>query len=90
MMKKLLLQAVGAAAGTGVVGLIVGYLVYGKIAGEYVSLGTLLSPGGNLLESAAQSLAGIDAIRTKILTCGGVGAVIGLIARFLPALNLMK
>ena len=39
MMKKLLLQAVGAAAGTGVVGLIVGYLVYGKTRGSRLQLG---------------------------------------------------
>ena len=90
MIKKLLIQVLSAAVGTGVLGLIVGYLIYGKIAGDYVSLSTIFSPSGNILESAAQSISGIDAIRTKILISGGVGALIGLAVRIWPAIKLMK
>lgn len=90
MMKKMVVQALSAAVGTGLLGLIVGYLVYGKMAGDYVSVGTIFSPSGNMLESATQSLVGIDAMRGKIWMCGGVGALIGLAARMWPVLKLMK
>jgi len=63
-------------------GLIVGYLIFGKWGGEYVSLKTLFSFGGNGFQSALRSLSGIEDIRNKVLLCGVAGAVVGLLLAF--------
>ncbi len=60
-----------------VLGLIAGYAFFGKLGGEYVSLKTLFSFGGNTLQNAFRSIAGIDELRNKILLCGAIGAVVG-------------
>jgi hypothetical protein len=61
------------------IGLAAGYAVFGKVAGHYLSLGSLLSFGGNALQSAWQSVSGIEAARNNILLCGAGGAVAGLL-----------
>ncbi|MDO8927103.1 MAG: hypothetical protein Q7U94_09360 [Sideroxyarcus sp.] len=63
-----------------VLGLIVGYAIFGKWAGEYVSLKTLFTFGGNAFQRAFQSVSGIEEMRTKILLCGAAGAVVGVLA----------
>lgn len=60
-------------------GLIVGYAIFGKIAGEYVNLRTVFSFGGNAFHRAFQSVTGIEDMRNKILLCGAAGAVIGVL-----------
>ena len=55
MIKKILNAAVFA-----VLGLIVGYVLFGKFAGDYVSLKTLFSFGGNSIQSAFRSISGIE------------------------------
>ena len=65
-----------------VFGLIVGYAVFGKLGGEYVSLKTLFSFGGNALFRAFQSISGLEDMRNKILLCGVAGAVVGILATF--------
>lgn len=65
-----------------VFGLIVGYAVFGKLGGEYVSLKTLFSFGGNALFRAFQSISGLEDVRNKILLCGVAGGVIGTLASF--------
>ena len=63
-------------------GLIIGYLFFGKWGGEYVSLKTLFTFGGNGFQRAFQSISGIEEMRNKILVCGGAGAVVGLLLSF--------
>lgn len=65
-----------------VFGLIVGYAIFGKWGGEYVSLKTLFSFGGNAFQGAFRSISGIEDMRNKILISGGVGAVIGVLLTF--------
>ncbi|MBA4382324.1 MAG: hypothetical protein C0406_07135 [Sideroxydans sp.] len=60
-------------------GLIVGYLIFGKWGGEYVSLKTIFSFGGNGFQSAFRSLSGVEDMRNKVLLCGAAGAVVGLL-----------
>ncbi len=62
-----------------VFGLIVGYVFFGKWAGDYVSLKTLFSFGGNSVQSAFRSISGIEEMRNKILICGVIGALVGLL-----------
>jgi hypothetical protein len=63
-------------------GLIAGYAFFGKLGGEYVSLKTLFSFGGNAIQNAFRSISGLDEMRDKILICGAVGALFGLIFPF--------
>ncbi|GAB4118694.1 MAG: hypothetical protein Fur0026_08140 [Sideroxydans sp.] len=66
----------------GIIGLAVGYAIFGKWGGEYVSLQTLFSFGGNPLQGAFRSLSGIEEMRNKVLLCGAAGAVVGLLLAF--------
>ena len=62
--------------------LIAGYTIFGKWVGDYVGLKTLFSFGGNRFETAFRSISGIEDIRDKILICGAVGAMVGLLFPF--------
>ena len=62
-----------------VIGMAIGYGIFGKIAGHYVSLESLLSFGGNALQNAWRSVSGLAEIRNKILLCGAGGAVAGFL-----------
>ena len=63
-------------------GMIVGYLFFGKWGGEYVSMKTLFTFGGNGFQSALRSISGIEDMRNKILICGAAGAAVGLLLSF--------
>ncbi len=65
-----------------VLGLILGYAFFGKWGGDYVSLKTLFSFGGNGFQSAFRSISGIEDMRNKILLCGAAGAVLGVLLTF--------
>ncbi len=71
-------KAISIAAFTAL-GLIIGYAIFGKIGGEYVSLKTLFSFGDNAIHRAFLSITGIENMRTKVLLCGATGAVIGVL-----------
>ncbi len=60
-------------------GLIIGYAIFGKLGGEYVSLKTLFSFGDNAIHRAFLSITGIESMRTKVLLSGAAGAVIGVL-----------
>ena len=76
------IKKIFSIAAFAVIGLIVGYGLFGKVAGEYVSLKTVFSFGGNALQSAFRSISGIEEIRNKILICGAIGALLGLVFPF--------
>ena len=63
----------------GVVGLGVGYLIFGRVGGEYLSIGQLLRAPQNLLEDLAESITGIQHARRNVLISGAVGAAVGLV-----------
>ncbi len=60
-----------------VLGLIIGYVFFGKWGGEYVSLKTLFSFDGSPLHRAFRVISGIDDMRDKVLVCGAIGVVVG-------------
>ena len=66
----------------GIIGLVVGYALFGKWGGEYVSLETLFSFGGNRLQGAFRSISGIEDMRNKVLLSGAAGGVVGLLLAF--------
>ena len=63
----------------GLVGLGVGYLIFGRVAGQYVSIGELLQAPRNILEDLAESITGMQHARRNILISGAVGAAVGLV-----------
>ena len=64
----------------GVVGLVAGYLIFGKIGNEYIAISTLITGSENILQRAARKIAGIEEMRKNILLMGAGGAGIGLVA----------
>ncbi len=63
----------------GVLGLVFGYLFFGKIAGEYVSLKTIFNSSSNAIESFGRGISGLTNMKQNILISGGIGAVIGFV-----------
>jgi hypothetical protein len=63
----------------GIIGLAVGYLIFARTSGGYVSIDVLLSPSKNVLDDLVKSVTGIKKMRQNILICGAVGAGAGLL-----------
>jgi hypothetical protein len=63
----------------GAVGLVFGYLIFGRMAGEYLSIQSLVRPSQNVLQKLADSVLGIQRIRQNILISGGVGVAVGVV-----------
>lgn len=63
----------------GLLGLAFGYLLFGKIAGEYVSLKTIFSFSSNAFESFGRGITGLTNMKQNILISGGIGAIIGFV-----------
>lgn len=63
----------------GVVGLIVGYFIFGQWNGSYIPVQEFIFKPKNLLEQAGQTITGVAKIRQNILIAGAVGAGFGLI-----------
>ena len=72
-------KTVSSVALFGIAGLIVGYLVFARVAGSYVSLQALLTPAQSGLARFGRSVAGIPEIRRNILLSGAAGAVVGFV-----------
>jgi hypothetical protein len=68
----------------GIVGLALGYGIFGKIGSEYVDLDVIFSANKNFFQKAVRSMIGIDEMRSKILWCGVGGAVLGIILGLMP------
>lgn len=61
----------------GLVGLVFGYLVFGRVAGDYIGIRNLITAPENLLEEIGESLTGIRQIRQQIIIAGFAGLIIG-------------
>ena len=60
-------------------GILVGYLLFAKVGGSYLSPEKLLSSSKNILQGIENSILGVEKIRRKILICAAAGAVAGLL-----------
>ena len=63
----------------GLVGLVFGYLVFGRIAGDYVSVSNLISLPANWVEELGEGLTGVRQIRQRIFITGVTGLVLGAV-----------
>jgi hypothetical protein len=62
-----------------VIGLVLGYLIFGRISGDYVSISTIFKSSSGALESFGRKLAGISKMRQNILISGGIGGIVGYV-----------
>jgi hypothetical protein len=69
----------------GIIGLAVGYLIFARTSGGYVSVQVLISPSKNVLDDLVRSVTGIKKMRQNILICGAAGAGVGLVLGLLAA-----
>ncbi|MBI9068856.1 MAG: hypothetical protein JEZ09_16285 [Salinivirgaceae bacterium] len=67
----------------GILGLIIGYLYFGKIAGEYLSVNALFGNTGGSIGEFGRKLSGIQSIKQNIFISGGVGGVLGAVVYYL-------
>jgi len=72
------------AAIFGVVGLVVGYLIFGRIGitNELIPLRDLFSSGDGILGDIGRQVAGFADKRQSIYISGGVGVVVGVALGF--------
>jgi predicted tellurium resistance membrane protein TerC len=63
----------------GIIGLVVGYFLFGKVGNSYIGLKALLMPSDSLLSQIGNTLRGVETIRQNILLSGGAGAVVGAV-----------
>lgn len=66
-----------------IIGLLFGYLMFGKFAGDYISLKTIFSSSENAIEQFGRNISGLNSTKQNILISGGVGAVLGFIIVFI-------
>ena len=66
-----------------IIGLIVGYLIFGRISGEYVDLNLIFQQADSGIETFGRKLSGIATMKQNILISGGVGAVVGFVVSLL-------
>lgn len=75
-MKRVLVSAVVL----GILGLVVGYLIFGRVAGEYIPIQTVFRMPENFVGSLAQNITGVTDARRSILIAGAVGLGLGVVA----------
>ena len=63
----------------GVIGLVAGYFLFGKVGNSYIGLTELINPGDSLLSQLGSKLKGVESIRQNILLSGSVGAIVGAV-----------
>ena len=71
----------------GIVGFGIGYLIFGRIGGEFIPLDELFSKPQNEWEEVARWLAGFHQIRNNIIFSSAIGAFIGVVFAILRGKN---
>jgi hypothetical protein len=62
-----------------IVGLFTGYIIFGKVAGEYISILNLLGFKADFGHKILNVIIGIESIRINILLCGAGGFIAGFL-----------
>jgi len=69
----------GSALVFGVLGLVAGYLIFGRVGGSFVPVTDLVQMPSSTFEEFGQAVRGIGEIRRNILISGAVGLGIGVL-----------
>jgi hypothetical protein len=72
-------KIVSSAVILGIVGLIAGYFLFGKVGNSYIDLKTLILPSDDFFKQLGNTIRGVEEIRRKVLITGGAGAVVGVV-----------
>lgn len=73
------MRAVGFLVLFGIIGLVAGYLIYGKVGDDYIDPIKLFAEKKGVIGYGVERLYGLEKKRNNILVAGGAGAVLGLI-----------
>jgi hypothetical protein len=65
-----------------IIGLVVGYLIFGRIQGEYIDINLIFANEQGVIESFGRQLTGITTMKQNILISGGVGALVGFLLNY--------
>ncbi len=60
-------------------GLVIGYLIFGHVGGEFIPLDNLLNPPQDFLDEIQETITGIRQIRERILISGAIGLGFGIL-----------
>lgn len=66
----------------GILGLIIGYLIFAKVGDSYIAIRHLIGGGNNFLEKLGNEIRGVDEIRSKIILTGAGGIILGIVLGF--------
>ncbi len=72
-------RVISTAVVLGVVGLVVGYLVFARQGGGYMNPLDLFFPGSDVFSQFGDAIRGGERIRNNILASGGVGMLVGAV-----------
>ncbi len=64
----------------GILGLVLGYLIFGRVAGDYIPIQTIFRLPQNFVGNLAQNVTGVTDARQSILIAGAVGLGLGVVA----------
>ncbi|MCB1041558.1 MAG: hypothetical protein KDC35_01370 [Acidobacteria bacterium] len=73
------MKTLGIVLACAALGFLIGYGIFGELAGRYVSISTILTGPDGIIEKGIHGIAGIDTMRTRILMCTVGGALLGLV-----------
>ncbi|GEM_PF-719476 len=60
-------------------GLVIGYLIFGHVGGDFIEISKLLDPPQDFLQEIEETILGIRQIRQNILVSGAIGLGLGLL-----------
>ena len=75
-------RVISTAVVVGVVGLVVGYLVFARQGGGFINPLELFFPGQDVFSQFGDAVRGGERVRNNVLATGGVGALIGAVYQF--------
>ncbi len=67
----------------GLIGLVAGYLLFGRVGGSYISPMELIAPSSDLFSRLGRAVRGVEEVRRQVLISGGVGALAGAAVGFI-------
>ncbi|TVR87031.1 MAG: hypothetical protein EA428_13780 [Spirochaetaceae bacterium] len=66
----------------GALGLVAGYLLFGRVGGSYISPMELIAPSSDFLSRFGRAVRGVEEVRRQVFISGGVGALAGAVVGF--------